>query len=79
MKILDIGRKKTTRKTKLVLKMAKNQTEKFDRRYLLQSFHKQYHFFSKLYEQRFGKIKKINKLGNTNKISSTFASFGKKD
>ena len=58
MKFLDFGRKKTTRKTKLILKMAKIKDEKFNRYYLFQSFHEQYHFFSRLYGEPFEKIKK---------------------
>ena len=54
--------------------MAENKDENMNRSYLLQCFHKQYHFFSRLYEEHFEKIKKINKLGNPNKITSTFAS-----
>ena len=54
--------------------MAKNKDEKIIRSYLLQSFHKQNHFFSRLYEEHFEKIQKKNKLGNPNKITRTFAS-----
>ena len=38
-------KKKSTRETKLILKMAKNKDEKIIRSYMLQSFHKQYQFF----------------------------------
>ena len=41
---------------------------------MLQSFHKQNHFFSRLYEEHFEKVQKKNKLGNPNKITRTFAS-----
>ena len=44
---------------------------------MLQSFHTQYHFFSRPYEEHFEKIKKINKLGNPIKITSTIASLSK--
>ena len=57
--------------------MGRNKDEKFKRGYLLQGFLKQYHFFSKLYEEYFEKIKKFNKLGNPNKITKTFASLSK--
>ena len=57
--------------------MVENKDEKSNRSYLLQSFHTQYHFFSRPYEEHFEKIKKINKLGNPIKITSTIASLSK--
>ena len=57
--------------------MAENRDEKLNRSYLLQSFHIQHHFFSRLYEEYFEKIKKFNKIGNPNKISSTNAFLSK--
>ena len=77
MNFLGFGRKKTTRKTKPILKVTGNKDEKLNRSYLLRSFHKQYHFFSRLYEENFEKIKKNNKLGNPYKIASTIASLSK--
>ena len=57
--------------------MVENKDEKSNRSYLLQSFHTQYHYFSRPYEEHFEKIKKINKLGNAIKITSTIASLSK--
>ena len=57
--------------------MAENKDENFNRSYLLQSFHKQYHFFSRHFGEHFENIKKINKLGNLNKITNTFPSISK--
>ena len=50
--------------------MGKNKVEKFNRRYLFQSFHKLYHFFSRHFEERFEEVKKNNKIGNPRKIQT---------
>ena len=69
--------RKSTRKTKRILKLGRNKDEKFSKSHLLQGFHKQYHFFPRLFEEYLEKIKKFNKIGNPNKITNTFASLSK--
>ena len=42
--------------------MAENKDEKFNRSYLLQSFHKQYQFFARLFEELFEKTERLTNL-----------------
>ena len=77
MKFLDFGREKNYTQNKTASQIGKKQDEKFSKSHLLQGVHKQYHFFSRLFEDYFEKMKKFNKIGNPNKITNTFASLSK--
>ena len=53
MKLLDFGRKENYTQTITDSQIGRNKDEIFKKSYLLQGFHKQYHFFFKTYRGLF--------------------------
>ena len=70
MKHLDFGRQKIYTQNRTDSEYGKKKNEKFNRSFLLQSFPKHYHFFARLFEELFEKIKMVNKFGNPKKTNT---------